>query len=63
MRGLLLRHWRGRLTWQIASGVGYQIRWAALSAAYRYLSFEKRDESTVKHMALRGPMLMVNFSF
>jgi hypothetical protein len=52
-----------QLTWQIASGVGYQIRWAALSATYRYLSFEQRDEPTVKHMALRGPMLMVNFSF
>lgn len=52
-----------QLTWQIASGVGYQIRWAALSATYRYLSFEQRDEPTVRNLHLRGPMLMVNFSF
>jgi hypothetical protein len=52
-----------QLTWQIASGVGYQIGWAALSATYRYLSFEQGDEPVVKHLSYRGPMLMVDFRF
>jgi hypothetical protein len=30
-----------QLTWQIASGLGNQTRWGALSATYRYLSFEQ----------------------
>jgi hypothetical protein len=52
-----------QLTWQIASGVGYQIKWAAISATYRYLSFEQGSGAVVKNLSLGGPMLMVNFSF
>jgi hypothetical protein len=50
-------------TWQIASGLGYQFRWGALSATYRYLVFNQGSNAVVQRVALRGPMLMVNFSF
>ena len=52
-----------KLTWQIASGIGYQTGWAGISAVYRYLSFEQGNNSVVRHLNLGGPMLMVNFSF
>jgi hypothetical protein len=52
-----------QLTWQIASGMGYQMGWAALSATYRYLSFEQRDDAVVKHLSYGGPMLMVDVNF
>jgi hypothetical protein len=52
-----------QLTWQIASGLGYQFnQWGAVSLTYRYLSF-KHGGATVDHVALRGPLLMVNFTF
>lgn len=51
------------LTWQIASGLGYQAGWAGVSVTYRYLSFEQGSGAVVKHLALGGPMVMVNFSF
>jgi hypothetical protein len=51
------------LTWQIASGLGYQTGWAGVSVLYRYLSFEQDSNATIKHLALGGPMVMVNFSF
>ena len=52
-----------QLTWQIASGLGYQFNsWGAVSATYRYLSFQ-RGGAVVDHVALKGPMLMVNISF
>ena len=51
-------------TWQIASGLAYQAnRWLAVSATYRYLVFNQGSNATVQRVALRGPMLMVNFSF
>ncbi len=52
-----------KLTWQIASGVGYQTGWVGVSVLYRYLSFEQGGNATVKHLAMGGPMVMVNFSF
>lgn len=52
-----------RPTWQIASGLGYQFRWGAVSATYRYLVFNQDSSNTVQRLALRGPMLMVNFTF
>jgi len=52
-----------KLTWQIASGLGYQTGWAGVSLLYRYLSFEQGSSSVVRHLSLGGPMLMVNFSF
>ena len=52
-----------QLTWQMASGLGYQINWAAISATYRYLSYEQPGSAIVKHLQLGGPMLMVNVSF
>ena len=52
-----------QLTWQIASGLGYQFNsWGAVSATYRYLSFQ-HGGAVVDHVALKGPMLIVNFSF
>jgi hypothetical protein len=52
-----------KLTWQIASGLGYQTGWAGVSLTYRYLSFEAPDSAVVQHLTMGGPMLMVNFSF
>jgi len=52
-----------KLTWQIASGLGYQTGWAGVSIMYRYLSFEQGGSNTVRSLNLGGPMMMVNFSF
>ena len=52
-----------KLTWQIASGVGYQTGWAGVSLLYRYLSFEQGSSSVVRHLGMGGPMIMVNFTF
>jgi hypothetical protein len=52
-----------QLTWQISSGLGYQFnQWGAVSATYRYLSFQ-HSGAVVEHTAMRGPILMVSFSF
>jgi hypothetical protein len=51
------------LTWQIASGLGYQTGWAGVSVLYRYLSSEQGSSSVVQHLNLGGPMVMVNFTF
>jgi hypothetical protein len=51
------------LTWQIASGLGYQTGWAAVSVTYRYLSFQQSSSSVVQHLSMGGPMIMVNFTF
>jgi hypothetical protein len=51
------------LTWQIASGVGYHTNLADLSLTYRYLSFEQGNSATIQHLAIKGPMLAVNFTF
>jgi len=52
-----------QLTWQIASGLGYQFnQWGAVSATYRYLSFQ-HGSAVVDRVTLKGPVLMVNFSF
>ncbi len=51
------------LTWQIASGLGYQTGWAGVSLTYRYLSFEQGSSAVVQHLSMGGPMIMVNFSF
>ena len=51
------------LTWQIASGLGYQSGWAGVSVTYRYLSFEQGGRAIVKHISLGGPMFMVSFTF
>jgi len=50
-------------TWQISSGLGYQFRWGALSATYRYLVFAQGGNSTVQRVTLRGPILMASFTF
>jgi hypothetical protein len=68
MRGCappIFRHWRGgwKLTWQIASGLGYQTGWAGVSLTYRYLSFEQGSGAAVQHLTMGGPMMMVNFTF
>jgi hypothetical protein len=52
-----------QLTWQIASGLGYQFNnWGAVSVTYRYLSFH-HGSAVVDTLALKGPVLMVNFTF
>jgi hypothetical protein len=51
------------LTWQIASGIGYQTGWAGGSLTYRYLSFEQGSSAVIQHLSVKGPMLMANFTF
>jgi len=51
------------LTWQIASGLGYQTGWAGVSLTYRYLSFEQSNSAFIQHLSMGGPMLMANFTF
>jgi hypothetical protein len=52
-----------QLTWQISSGLGYQFnRWGAASLTYRYLSFH-HGGAVVDTVTLKGPVLMVNFTF
>lgn len=52
-----------KLTWQVASGLGYQTGWAGVSILYRYLSFEQGGSNKVRNLNMGGPMMMVNFSF
>jgi hypothetical protein len=51
-----------KLTWQIASGLGYRLGWGDLSLTYRYLTFEQ-DSGVVRRLSAYGPMIMVNFRF
>jgi len=51
------------LTWQIASGIGYQTGWASVSALYRHLSFEQDNSATIRHLSLGGPLVMATFRF
>ena len=52
-----------QLTWQIASGLGYQFnKWGAASVTYRYLSFQ-HGGAVVDRTTLKGPVLMVSFAF
>ena len=52
-----------KFTWQIASGLGYQIGRASVSVTYRYLSFEQNSSAVLQHLQIGGPMIMANFSF
>jgi hypothetical protein len=52
-----------QLTWQISSGLGYQTKWVALSAVYRYVSFQQRSGTVVNRMTLGGPLLMASLHF
>ncbi len=47
------------LTWQIASGLGYQTGWAGVSILGRYLSFEQGRRSLIKHLDMAGPLVVV----
>jgi hypothetical protein len=51
------------LTWQIASGVGYQLSWADLTLTYRYLSFNQGNDSAEAHVWFQGPMIAASFKF
>ncbi len=51
------------MTWQIASGLGYQYGSVGVSLLYRYLSFQEPNTALVQHLSMGGPMLMVNFGF
>ena len=50
-------------TWQISSGLGYHLPWGDVSLTYRYLTFDQSDSATVQKLAIRGPILAVNFTF
>jgi hypothetical protein len=54
---------RSQFTWQISSGLGYHLGWGDLSLTYRYLSFEQRSTAVLQNLNVKGPQLMVNFSF
>jgi hypothetical protein len=49
-------------TWQISSGLAYYASWVDISATYRYLSFEQ-NSGVVRHLEVKGPMIMASFSF
>ena len=51
------------LTWQIASGLGYQTGWVGASLTYRYLSFQQGSSAVIQHLSVKGPMLMASFTF
>ena len=51
------------LTWQIATGLGYQTGWVAVSAVYRYLTFEQPSSAVVRRLSLGGLLIMVDFHF
>jgi hypothetical protein len=52
-----------QLTLQVASGFGYQFnKWGAASVTYRYLAFHQGSDP-VRTLTLKGPVLMVNFTF
>ncbi len=51
------------LTWQVASGLGYQSGWAGVSVQYRHLAFEQRAGSTVRRLSMTGPVIVVNVGF
>ena len=51
------------LTWQVATGIGYQSGRAGLSAQYRYMSFDQGSSSVVRKVSMSGPMIAVNISF
>ena len=51
------------LTWQVATGIGYQSGWAGLSAQYRYMSFQQGNSSVVRKVSMSGPMIAVNIRF
>ena len=52
-----------KLTWQIASGLGYHTRLADVSLTYRYLTWQQSNSFNVRSLSINGPMLMVNFTF
>jgi hypothetical protein len=52
-----------KLTWQIASGLGYHTRLADVSLTYRYLTWQQSDSFEVERLSINGPMLAVNFTF
>jgi hypothetical protein len=51
------------LTWQLATGLGYQTGWAGVSAVYRHLVFNQGGSAVIRHVGMGGPMIAVNFSF
>jgi hypothetical protein len=52
-----------KLTWQIASGLGYHMGWGDVSLTYRYLTFEQNSSATLQRQSIYGPMIMANFTF
>lgn len=52
-----------KLTWQIASGLGYHTHLADLSLTYRYLTWQQSNSFNVERLSIKGPMLMANFTF
>jgi hypothetical protein len=51
------------LTWQIASGLGYNTSWGDVTLTYRYLSFEQGSNSVLHSLSTRGPMIALNIRF
>jgi hypothetical protein len=51
------------LTWQIASGLGYSTSWGDVALTYRYLSFEQGNDSVLRNLSVRGPMVALDIKF
>ena len=51
------------LTWQGLVGIGYRWDWGDLRLDYRYLSYEREDESLIQELTLGGPAVGASFRF
>lgn len=50
-----------RLTWQALVGVGYSFGWGAVTAAWRYLDYELKDDPKIESVTFSGPGIGVTF--
>lgn len=51
------------LTWQVSSGVGYQMEWGNVAVLYRYLTFRQGGSALVHRYSLSGPQIQAGFTF
>lgn len=51
------------VTWQMATGVGYDFKWGDIRLDYRYLAYEQDNEKLLQKIELGGFALGANFRF
>jgi hypothetical protein len=52
-----------KVTWQAMTGVGYVMKWADVSLAYRYLAFHGSNDQLMQTVRMSGPSLGATFRF